>query len=180
MRSESTWTPPREDCDTSLWHAPDGMATEWEVSDLIAILCRALRPKYVLETGTYLAHTARKIARILKEHEGFLFTVEKDPTNHRLAQRALMGLPAEAVLADSLEWESPVTFDFMFYDSEIEVREQEMRKYRMCASRRCVWALHDTRNPRLSAALARLSAEGLIGSVLELDTPRGMTLGRFV
>jgi hypothetical protein len=179
MRVESTWTPPRPDCDTFLWHAPDGMATESEVSDLIAALVRSLRAKTVLETGTYLGHTARKIADALAEHDGFLWTLEQDQSSYRLAVNVLHGLPAEVLLVDSLEWEPEATFDLVFFDSDIETREAEMRKYREFAAPHCLWALHDSRDERLQLALKRLESEGLINSPLQLNTPRGIAIGRF-
>jgi hypothetical protein len=48
------------------------------------------------------------------------------------------------------------------------------------ASRRCVWALHDSRHDGLQAALDQLREDGVVTGVLHLPTPRGLALGRYI
>src|SRR3990172_4705889 len=47
------------------WSAPDGVATETDVSALLGALVRALKPDLVVETGSYLGHTTEAIGRAL-------------------------------------------------------------------------------------------------------------------
>jgi hypothetical protein len=177
--NESRWTAPHSECPhPERWSAPDSTAAEVEVSEFLGALCVALRPKRVLETGAYLGYTARAMGRALVGF-GELHSLEKDPARWRAARAATQGLPVTVHLVDSQEFEPDGPLDLIFFDSHIGMRYQEVLRFRQFASRRCVWALHDTMHPQVAGYLDDLQADGIVRSVTNLPTPRGLALGRY-
>lgn len=169
MPSEALFTSPKIDCDPSRYSAPDNMATEREVSRFIAALVDLLHPNMVLETGTYKGDTAEQIGLALDfQGYGHLDTLESDAALVRDATVRLASLPVAVHRYRSLDFIPSYTYDLMFFDSSIEDREAEMAHFSRFASPRCVWVLHDTRNP----SLAKLGG-------LRLPTPRGVSIGVF-
>lgn len=167
--NEALFTPPRDDCDTSRYSAPDVMGSEREVSRFLAALVDLLHPEYVLETGSYLGHTSQAIGEALfKQGYGHLDSIEIDEDDAERARMTCFGLPVTIHTCDSRAFVSDHRYDLMFFDSSIGDREAEMRRFRNYASNRCVWVLHDSRNPNL----AKLGG-------FQLPTPRGLSLGRF-
>src|SRR3546814_3437886 len=66
MELESRFTDARKDCPhPERWHSPDSDSTEVEVSRLAAASVEALRPDYVLVTGTALGQTSELIGQVL-------------------------------------------------------------------------------------------------------------------
>src|SRR3546814_12447779 len=66
MELESRFTDARKDCPhPERWHSPDSDSTEVEVSRLAAAFVEALRPDYVLETGTAFGQTSELIGQVL-------------------------------------------------------------------------------------------------------------------
>lgn len=180
MQSEATFSRPTSDCPSpEKWHARDAQATEFEVAHLLAALCVALRPEHVLETGSYLGDTSEEMGRALLGW-GHLDSLESDPAHATTARAACEGLPVTIHITESLEWQPKgYGFDLMFFDSSIEAREHEIRHFSRFATPRAVWALHDTRDPKLMQALVRLETEATISYLTPLPTPRGLTIGRF-
>lgn len=59
--------------------ADDEMASEYEVYDLLYALVRLLKPKVILETGTYKGGATKAMAKAAKENGmGFLWTCDTD------------------------------------------------------------------------------------------------------
>jgi hypothetical protein len=176
---ESNWTRPDDECpNPELWHAPDSTAAELEVSQFLAALCVVMRPRFVLETGAYLGHTSAAIGRALKG-VGHLDAVEKDLARCHVARQATRGLPVTVHHAYSLTYVPARPLDLIFFDSDIGARYDEMKRFRRFASRRCVWALHDTKFPVLREAIERLKSEDVIRSSTAIPSPRGLAIGRF-
>jgi hypothetical protein len=177
---ESEWTAPSDDCpNPELWHAPDRAATEVEVSQFMGALCTVLRPRYVVETGAYRGHTSEPMGRALVG-VGHLDTLEIDPGLAREARTRVEGLPVTLHEVHSLEFVPTAPVDLFFFDSEYDIRALEMARFRQFASRRCVWALHDSRHEGLRSDVDELRKDGVVTQVLHLPTPRGLALGRYV
>jgi predicted O-methyltransferase YrrM len=103
------------------WHWQGDMASEGEVSDLIHAFILSTKPEKVVETGTYVGHTAKTISEALTRNgTGHLWTVENDPsfTQH---YRNMEMSRTTFVDADSPAWcasnDCPSEIDFAFVDS---------------------------------------------------------------
>lgn len=180
MGKESEWTAPSDDCpNPELWHAPDRAATEVEVSHFLGALCTVLRPRRVLETGAYRGHSSEAMGRALVGI-GHLDTLEVDPALAQETRARVEGLPVTVHEVSSLEFIPKEPLDLIFFDSEYDIRPLEMARLSRFASQRCVWALHDSRHDGLRAALEDLRKRDLVTEVLQLPTPRGLALGRYI
>jgi predicted O-methyltransferase YrrM len=179
-RREEMWA--RPECpDVARWTAPDGVATETEVSALLAALVRALKPDLVIETGAYLGHTTEAIGRALQtEGRGQLVTFEI--AGDRAAHVAVkcVGLPVIVMPQDSRTWRPATkTLDLLFVDSEYAARVEEVRWFHGSASPRCVVVAHDTVMGDYRKALEELVAENIVTPWVFLPTPRGLAIARY-
>lgn len=176
---ESAYTPPREHCpNPERWHAPDITATEVEVSQLVGMMAFALRPDVVVETGTYLGHTAQEIGFSLGG-DARLYTVELDQDHARAAEERCVALPVTVVVGDSLEYHPPGLVDLFWLDSETDIRHLEIRHFLPWMHSRTVIGVHDTgpQHP-VRGFLEPLVAEGIVEPPLWLPTPRGVAFMR--
>lgn len=182
MRHESMWTPPRPDCpNPSRWHAPNGQATEIEVTELVAAMVRAIQPDLVVETGSHSGQTTVAIGEALAANgHGRLLSVERDVDRAREAAAAADDLPVEVVDGESLSFSLGQQIDMLWLDSGMYtetgelLRVAEYRRFRPYLSSRAVVMVHDT-GPKhaLAAALDQLDM-----AVVHLPTPRGVSIGR--
>jgi predicted O-methyltransferase YrrM len=179
-RPESNWSEPAVDCaHPEWWHATDLDSTELEVTELVVGFIRALQPEFVVETGTAFGQTARAIGRALKKNgHGHLVTLEPDPVRVRQARAVTAGLPVEVVQLASLDYTPTAPIDFAWFDSLIELRVEEFRRFLPFMHKGTVVGFHDTA-PRFGLApqLAELEARGEIRA-MRLPTPRGVTFAQ--
>ena len=127
------------------WIAPDGIATESDVSRFIAALVTMLKPDLVVETGAYLGHTTEAIGKALElEGRGRLIALEIAGDRALSVQERVRGLPVQVAYTDSLVWMPSGLIDLLFVDSEYDARVEEVRRFRPLASPRCVVVAHDT------------------------------------
>jgi predicted O-methyltransferase YrrM len=176
------------------WQCYDEMSAEVEVLDLLYALVRSLRPKIVLETGTYLGLSTHHLARAVRDNGvGHVHSCDIDTD--------VLGKASTLLLEDGLgpyvtlwplsgerlielvgsEIEAPV--DFAFVDSLVHTRVSKTALLLPKLSQRGVILVHDTNSfhgttrngPR--QGLIELSRRlGL--QMIMLDTPRGLTLLR--
>lgn len=162
------------------WHSLDIMATEFEVSELVAGFVRALQPDYVIETGTASAQTTYLIGRALRKNgHGRLVSLEIDPACVRAGQHMCRRLPVEVRRQSSMEFTPEEPVDFAWFDS-FELRVLEFRRYLPYMHARTIVGFHDTAIPSESAlreGLASLIDEGLL-RMIELPTPRGVAFAQ--
>lgn len=178
---ESTWTAPRPDCPhPQYWHAPDAQGTEDEVTELVAAMVRALQPELVVETGTHLGATAEAIGRALRRNgHGHLITLEVDRYIAAQAAVRVHGLPVDVRAQSSLTFTPPGPIDFAWFDSDAHRRQLEIRAYLPWMHARTVIGVHDTGPQHPVRELLRpLEADGVLLSVLDLPTPRGVVFAR--
>jgi hypothetical protein len=170
----SAWCP-----DAKLWRAFDTMSAEVEVLEFLAACVRVLKPKLVIDTGSFEGWSATYMGRALKENgRGRLITVEIDPELHAktVARIKAQGLEqvVECRLGSSLDIEGVEPVGLLFSDSAIEIRMQELEHFRPRLSSGSLVAVHDV-------MVAPQLLEGLKGldwlTTLALPTPRGLAIG---
>ena len=179
------YTPATPECpQPELWHMLDSQSTEVEVLDLLQSLVIALKPKVIVETGTFLGHGTPKLAEGARANGfGKVITVEFDPAirERALARFESMGLSSwiESRLESSLDTVIDGTIDFLFSDSHLANREAEIRRLLPQLDPRGVLVIHDASShfKLVREAALRLEAEGLISTVL-LSTPRGVVIAQ--
>lgn len=176
MPPESQFTPASDWCPhPEWWNAPDGMATEFEVLELVAAFVRAVQPEVVVETGTHRGFGAEAIGQALERNgHGHLWTLEVDEALYEEASERTAGLPVTCLLQDSSTWLAPGPIDFAWFDSETALRVPEFQRFRQWMHGRTVVGFHDT-SPHHGY---RPSLDGLGIQLLDVPTPRGVTFGR--
>jgi predicted O-methyltransferase YrrM len=166
------------------WSMFDSMAAEVEVLDFFERLITTVKPQLVVETGTFTGlSTLRMAAGIQQNGFGKIITCEFD--------RIIFGRAKERIEASglahwidlrnesSLDMEVEGTIDIFFSDSEIAVREQELRRFLPQISPFGLILMHDasSHSKVVRQAALRLEQEGLMSVVL-LPTPRGLVVAQ--
>ena len=177
MARESEFTPPRPWCpEPELWEAHDADSTEREVTELVAAFVRAIKPQFVLETGTSYGYTAEAIGRaLIANGRGRLVTLEKDAALAAIARERCLGLPVEVLECDSATWtpEAGESIDFAWLDSDIIGRVHELKRLWKCFSSGAIVGIHDT-GPQHPVHDV-LQKHSLPWPRIRLRTPRGVT-----
>lgn len=173
---ESRFTEPSELCPyPERWHSADADSTELEVTSLVAGFVAALRPDFVLETGTAWGQTAVAVGNQLSH--GHLFTLEPDAARAAASRSRCEGLPVTVVEASSMEWVPPegVKFGFCWFDSLTPLRQPEFLRYRKWMQPGAVVGFHDTAPHQggLRDEIMGLEQAGLLLPIF-LNTPRGV------
>jgi predicted O-methyltransferase YrrM len=179
------YTPGTPECPhPELWKMMDSQTSELEVLDFLKSLVTTIKPKLIVETGTFLGYGTIKMAEGLKQNGfGRIITIEYDPAIFAKAKERIdasgLGNWIETRNQSSLDTQIDGTIDFLYSDSELKIREQEIRKFLPQLDPRGLIAVHDASshfNVVREGAL-RLEQEGLI-SVIMLSTPRGLVLAQ--
>lgn len=166
------------------WRMYDSMTAEFEVLEFLRTLVTTVKPSLIVETGAFLGVSAVWMAEGLRANGfGRLVSCEFDPVVFAKAQEkiAASGLAEWIELrnASSLEMQVDGTIDFFYSDSDLEIREQEIRRYLPQISPNGVILMHDaSSHPGIvREAALRMEAEGLLSVVL-LPTPRGLVVAQ--
>lgn len=191
MELESRFTQPRPDCPhPKRWHSPDADSTEIEVSRLVAAFVQALRPDFVIETGTAFGQTAELIGYELRvAGVGELITFETDPDRVLASTLRCENLPVTvqqtpslAGIAALLDMAGPYhkSVGFAWLDSLFELRVPELRAIRPLLMSGAIVGIHDCGEPGrtkyndFAASVAQVAAN-LGFNRISLPTPRGCT-----
>ena len=166
------------------WHMYDSMSAEVEVLDFLKALVITIKPELVVETGTFSGLSTLRIAEGLKQNGvGRVVTCEWDKKVYDAAKKRFtesgLGKWIEARNESSLEMKVEGRIDMLFCDSDVPLREQEVRRFLPQISPFGLILMHDASSAMKSVreGALRLEAEGLI-SVLLLPTPRGLVLAQ--
>jgi len=178
-------TPPTPECpQPELWKMLDSQSTELEVLSFLTALVVTIKPKLILETGTFLGYGTLALAEGLRQNGfGKIITVEFDPDirARALERFADSGLAPfiESRLESSLDTVITGSIDLFFSDSHLANREAEIRRLLPQLDPRGVLIIHDASShfKIVRQAALRLEAEGLISAVL-LSTPRGVVVAQ--
>ena len=167
-----------------LWKMYDSMTAEVEVLDFLKQLVITLKPNLVIETGTFTGVSTLAIAQGLQQNGfGRVITVEFDPKVFAKAKERFnasgLGAWIDARNHSSLELQVDGAIDLLFSDSDLNLREQEVRHFLPQISPNGLVAIHDASSHQsvVREAALRLEAEGLLSVVL-LPTPRGLVVAQ--
>jgi predicted O-methyltransferase YrrM len=162
----------------------DSMTAEVEVLEFIATLVTTIKPRLVVETGSFLGVSTEWIARGL-ERNGFgrVISCEFDPVVFAKAKERVEASPLGRFIElrneSSLEMKIDGTIDLFFSDSDMPVREAEVKRFLPQINPNGVILMHDASSHLkvVRDAALKMEAEGLISIVL-LPTPRGLVIAQ--
>ncbi len=166
------------------WKMYDAMAAEVEVLDFLKALVTTIKPELVVETGTFLGSSTLRIAEGLKENGfGRVITCEADPKVYEEARKRFLasGLAEWIELRNesSLEMKIQGRIDLLYCDSDLPLREQEVRRFLPQVNPDGLILMHDASSAlkTVREGALNLEREGLL-SVLFLPTPRGLVVAQ--
>lgn len=174
--SEQSFSPQRDN--SGLYETLDHMSAEREVFEFLHGLARIVKPKLVLETGTWFGYSTLYLAHALKENGiGRLITIEQN-IGHIEKARELWskhGLSdtIESVCADSTQYLPPDPVDLCYLDCEHHIRIpifKRLVKLGKIANNGLV-VLHDTNHNPLDKQILELPFDRLT-----FNSPRGLTV----
>jgi predicted O-methyltransferase YrrM len=166
------------------WQMVDSQSSELEVLEFLKSIVVTAKPQLIVETGTFIGHSAIKMAEGLKANGfGKLITIEFDPDIFAKAKQRidLSGLRDWIEYRNASSLETPIdgTIDLLFSDSHLTIREQEIRRFLPQIDPRGMILIHDASShfKVVREAALRLEQEGLISVVLS-STPRGLVIAQ--
>jgi len=166
------------------WSMYDSMTAEVEVLEFLRTLVTTIKPELVVETGSFLGVSTLWIAEGLRsngfgkiiscEYDSKVFLAAKEKIDaHALAP--FIELRNES----SLEMHVDGMIDLFFSDSDLPIRELEIRRFLPQIRPTGLILLHDA-SSRLKIArdaAFKMEAEGLLSCVF-LPTPRGLVVAQ--
>lgn len=166
------------------WSMFDSMTAEVEVLEFLRTLVTTLKPQLVVETGTFMGISTLWIAEGLAANgRGRVVSCEYDPLVFAKAQQRI----AQSEFRDRIELrnESSLdlcvdgTIDLLYSDSDMPIREQEVRHFLPQMNPHGLILMHDASShlKTVREAALKLEREGLISVVL-LPTPRGLVVAQ--
>lgn len=166
------------------WSMYDSMTAEIEVLEFMRTLVTTIKPNLVVETGTFMGVSTLWIAEALRLNGfGRIVSCEFDPKVFETAKQKIesseFGDLIDLRNESSLEMEVEGTIDLFFSDSDMPIREQEVRRYLPQISPFGLILMHDASShlKEVREAALKLERDGLISVVL-LPTPRGLVVAQ--
>jgi predicted O-methyltransferase YrrM len=166
------------------WHMYDSMTAEAEVLEFIRTLVTTTKPALVVETGSFLGVSTLWIAEALKSNGfGKIISCEFDPVVFEKAKEkiAASGLSEWIELRNesSLEMHIEGTIDLFFSDSDMPIREAEVKRFLPQIRPTGIILIHDASSHLkvVRDAAFKLEADGLLSCVF-LPTPRGLVIAQ--
>ena len=166
------------------WRMFDSMTAEAEVLELLRTLVTTVKPELVVETGTFSGISTLWIAEGLKANgRGRVISCECDKEIYENAKTRIeaSGLADWIELRNqsSLEMTVDGTIDLFFSDSDMPIREREIRRFLPQINPYGVILMHDASSHLkiVREAALQLEQDGLVSAVL-LPTPRGLVVAQ--
>lgn len=166
------------------WRMFDTMTAEVEVLEFLRCLMTTIKPKLVVETGTFLGVSTVYMAEGLKRNGlGKIITCEPDTEIFAKAKQKIdgsgLGKYVDYRCESSMDVKVPGTIDVLFCDSLPELREPEVRHFLPQVNPNGLILMHDASShlKTVREAALRMENEGLISVVL-LPTPRGLVMAQ--
>ncbi len=166
------------------WSMYDSMTAEVEVLEFLRTLVTTIKPNLVVETGSFMGVSTLWIAEALRLNGcGRIISCEYDAKVFETARQKIAASEFRDVIElrneSSLEMKVDGTIDLLFSDSDMPIREQEVRRYLPQMSPFGVILMHDASShlKQVREAALKLEREGLISVVL-LPTPRGLVVAQ--
>jgi len=166
------------------WSMFDSMTAEYEVLEFLRTLVTTLKPDLVVETGSFLGVSTLWIAEGL-ERNGFgrVVSCEYDPVVFAKAKQKMESSPLKRWIElrneSSLEMKVEGAIDLLFSDSDMPIREQEVKRFLPQMNPNGIILMHDASSHLkvVREAALKMEREGLISVVL-LPTPRGLVVAQ--
>ena len=166
------------------WHMYDSMTAEAEVLEFLRTLITTIKPALVVETGSFLGVSTLWIAEGLKTNGfGKIISCEFDPVVFAKAKEkiAASGLSEWIELRNesSLEMHIDGTIDLFFSDSDMPIREAEVKRFLPQIRPTGLILLHDASShlKTVRDAAFKMESEGLLSCIF-LPTPRGLVVAQ--
>ncbi len=166
------------------WSMYDSMTAEVEVLEFLRCVVTTIKPELVVETGTFSGISTLWIAQGLKANGiGRVVTCEFDPLVYASAKKRFEASELNTLIdcrnESSLEMKVDGTIDLLFSDSDMPIREQEVRRFLPQMNPQGLILMHDASShlKQVREAALKLESEGLISVVL-LPTPRGLVVAQ--
>lgn len=166
------------------WHMYDSMTAEVEVLEFLRTLVTTLKPELIVETGSFLGVSTVWMAQGLRANGfGKIISCEFDPVVFAAAEAKIASSDVRDFIElrneSSLEMQVPGTIDLLFSDSDMPIREAEVRRFLPQMRPTGLILLHDASSHLKTVREAARSMEdqGLL-SCLFLPTPRGLVLAQ--
>jgi predicted O-methyltransferase YrrM len=166
------------------WSMYDSMTAEFEVLEFLKTLVTTTKPELILETGSFMGVSTLWLAQGLKENGfGKIISCEYDPVVFAKAQEKVKHSSVREWIdlrnESSLDMKVEGRIDLLFSDSDMPIREQEVRRYLPQLNPYGLILMHDASShlKQVRDAALKLEREGLISVVL-LPTPRGLVVAQ--
>lgn len=166
------------------WHMYDSMTAEAEVLEFLRTLITTNKPELVVETGSFLGVSTLWIAEGLKSNGfGKIISCEFDPVVFAKAKEkiAASGLSDWIELRNesSLEMHVDGTIDLFFSDSDMPIREAEVKRFLPQIRSTGIILMHDASSHLkvVRDAAFKMESEGLLSCIF-LPTPRGLVVAQ--
>jgi predicted O-methyltransferase YrrM len=166
------------------WRMYDSMTAEVEVLEFLRTLVTTIKPELVVETGTFLGISTLHIAEGLKQNGfGRVITCEFDAKVYEEARKRFAASELDEWIElrneSSLEIQIDGRIDLLYCDSDMPLREQEVRRFLPQMNPNGLIVLHDASSDLkiVREGALKLEREGLI-SVVFLPTPRGLVVAQ--
>ena len=166
------------------WSMYDSMTAEAEVLEFLRTLITTVKPELVVETGAFLGVSTLWIAEGLKRNGfGKIISCELDPVVFAKAQEKIAGSELSEWIElrneSSLEMKIEGTIDLLFSDSDMPIREPEVKRFLPQINPQGLILMHDASShlKTVRDAALKMEAEGLL-SVILLPTPRGLVVAQ--
>ena len=164
----------------------DGWTAEVETLDFFYSLVRLLKPRRVVETGTWLGRSAVSIGSALRDNGfGALTSIEINPDAAKVARDrvAEFGLDRSVSIhvETSLAFAPHGPYDLALFDSDIPIRAAEFLKFYEFLEPGSFILFHDTAPHHIGSAdnIHDLIIMGLLEGLF-LPTPRGLFVGKLI
>jgi predicted O-methyltransferase YrrM len=166
------------------WSMYDSMTAEFEVLEFLKTLVTTTKPELIVETGSFMGASTLWLAQGLKENGfGKIVSCEYDPVVFAKAQDKVNQSSVKDWIdlrnESSLDMKVDGQIDLLFSDSDMPIREQEVRRYLPQVNPYGLILMHDASSHlrQVRDAALKLEREGLISVVL-LPTPRGLVVAQ--
>jgi predicted O-methyltransferase YrrM len=166
------------------WSMYDSMTAEVEVLEFLRCVVTTIKPELVVETGTFSGISTLWIAEGLRANGfGKVISCEYDALVYANAKKRFEASELASWIQcrneSSLEMKVEGTIDLLFSDSDMPIREQEVRRFLPQMNPFGLILMHDASShlKQVREAALKLESEGLLSVVL-LPTPRGLVVAQ--
>jgi len=180
-------TPASEDCpEPFYWSAYDGVATEVEVLEFLYAFVRMVKPKFILETGTYLGHGAVYMA-LAQKRNGFGNLISCDTDKEALKKAVSLAMQNDIALhinfvlrhgVDVIKQLDDRSVDLVFIDSgDEQTRIEEINSVVYKLTSNGFLLVHDINKLKaIKTHLDFLRLKTVFDGLLISCTPRGLAV----